>query len=75
MKKGFFAIGLFVFMSCSNNSGESGVQDDGFKGAGDPNGGLSDTQKNYTPRTDSALGEDRVDTWKRDSASKTTPKH
>lgn len=69
MKKIFIAwMGMMLFLSCSNNNGESGVQNDGFKGAGDPNGGLNDTLTRNHPTTDSATGEDRVDTWKRDSS-------
>jgi hypothetical protein len=68
MKKIFIAlVGMVTIISCSNNSGESGVQNDGFKGAGDPNGGLSDSTR-IDPAIDSAKGEDRVDTWKRDSS-------
>ncbi len=69
MKKIIIAlIGLMTIVACSNNNGESGVQNDGFKGAGDPNGGLNDTLTRNHPATDSATGENRVDTWKRDSS-------
>lgn len=60
---------VLILQACSNNGGESGAVDDGFKGAGDSNGGLSDTgSKQFNPSVDTTVGENRVDTWKRDSS-------
>lgn len=59
-------------MACNNpNPGESGVVNDGFQGAGDPNGGLAGDTLYQSPAAegiDSAADDHRVDTWKRDSA-------
>ena len=69
MKKVFVIItSLFVLQACSNNGGESGTVNDGFKGAGDPNGGLADTANNTNgPAIDTARMDHRTDTEKRDT--------
>jgi len=58
------ALGLVTMTSCSNNGGESGAVDDG-KHAED-----ADTLKKLQPATDTARGEDRVDTERRDSVNR-----
>jgi hypothetical protein len=70
MKKLILAAGLFMaIQSCSNNGGESGVVDDGMKPA-DANGALpDDTAQMNNGRIDTAKGEDRVDTERRDSTT------
>jgi hypothetical protein len=70
MKKALIISGVIFFLaSCSNGSTtDRGVQDDGIKVV-DSNGGLPDTAKQpYNPKTDTAMGEDRVDIQKRDSS-------
>jgi hypothetical protein len=59
---------LVMLASCSNNGGESGAVNDGFSGAGDPNGGLPDSNRNESPRTDTSSGEHRVDLSNRDTS-------
>ncbi len=49
----------------NNNPGESGAVNDGMAPV-DENGALQDTGYQYTPATDSAKGEDRVDLQQRD---------
>jgi hypothetical protein len=57
-----------LLVACSNNGGESGAVDDGMKPI-DANGGLTDSTNNrFDPSTDSVIGDDRVDTEKRDSS-------
>ena len=57
-----------LFVACSNNGGESGAVDDGMKPI-DANGGLADSTNNqFNPSIDSTIGDDRVDTEKRDSS-------
>lgn len=70
MKKLLLAAGLFMaIQSCSNNGGESGAVDDGMK-AVDTNGALpDDTAQMNNGRIDTARGEDRVDTERRDSTT------
>jgi hypothetical protein len=59
-----------ILQSCSNNSGESGVVNDGIKTV-DSNGALDDSKKQpRDPSVDTAIGDDRVDTEKRDSSKK-----
>jgi PBP1b-binding outer membrane lipoprotein LpoB len=72
MKKVLVVIASVMFLlSCSNNGGESGAVNDGFNGAGDTNGGLPDTPKiQRNPNIDTAVGDPRVDTERRDSSSK-----
>jgi len=69
MKKGLMIIAsFFLLQACSNNGGESGVVNDGIK-AVDSNGALDDSRRQ--PRdssVDSSIGDDRVDTEKRDSS-------
>lgn len=54
---------LLIGSACNdsnNNPGESGAINDGMAPV-DENGGLQDTGYQYTPATDSAKAEDRVD--------------
>lgn len=68
MKKLLVIVSSFLILqACSNNGGESGAVDDGIKEVGDQNGGLPDTAGKPNPSTDTTMGEDRVDTQKRDS--------
>jgi hypothetical protein len=61
---------LAILQACSNNNGQTGVQDDGMK-LGDTNGGLADTARTTNQSaTDTAKGEDRVDVSKRDTFDK-----
>ena len=63
--------GLFLLVACNNNPGESGTVNDGFKGGADGNGALSDSAGlNTNPSLDTAIGDDRVDTERRDSTNK-----
>ena len=64
--------GFICLQACSNNGGESGTVDDGIK-AVDENGALSDTTKNFDPSVDTALGDNRVDTEKRDTSTYKVP--
>ena len=69
MKKGLIVIAtFFVLQACSNNGGESGAVNDGIK-AVDSNGALDDSRKQArNPSVDTSIGDDRVDTEKRDSS-------
>jgi hypothetical protein len=71
MKKILAGLSLAMIMTaCSNNGGESGAVDDGFKGAGDPNGGLPDSANTkHNPEIEPSKGEQRVDTERRDSTT------
>lgn len=71
MKKVFAAIfSLALLQACSNNGGQTGVQNDGMK-LGDTNGGLADTARTTDQSaTDTSKGEDRVDLSKRDTFNK-----
>jgi hypothetical protein len=72
MKKASIVIlGFIVFVACNNpNPGESGVVNDGIQ-AVDSNGAFSDTTRlNPNSNVDSSVGDDRVDTEKRDSANR-----
>jgi hypothetical protein len=71
MKKVFAILMSFVLLqACSNNNGQSGVQDDGMK-LGDTNGGLADTARTTDQSaTDTSKGEHRVDLSKRDTFDK-----
>lgn len=63
MKKMTFVAVLALLFACNpsnHNPGESGAVDDGMAPA-DPNGGLQDTGYKYTPQTDTAKMEHRVD--------------
>ncbi|HYC30629.1 MAG TPA: hypothetical protein VEB42_17455 [Chitinophagaceae bacterium] len=61
---------FMILQACSNNGGEGGAVDDGIK-AVDSNGALDDSRnQNFDPSTDSTVGDDRVDTQKRDSSGK-----
>lgn len=63
--------GLIFLAGCSNNPGESGTVNDGFKGGADPNGALNDSAGlNTDPTVDTAIGDHRVDTERRDSTPK-----
>ena len=58
---------IAILQACSNNGGQTGVQNDGTK-IGDTNQGLADTA--YGPdqaATDTSKGEHRVDLSKRDT--------
>jgi hypothetical protein len=69
MKKIFVIAGLaLTITACSNNGGQTGVQDDGIK-AIDNNGALPDTNAQY--HNDSTVNgmEHRVDTELRDSTN------
>lgn len=56
---------VIALAACSNNSGQTGVQEDGDS-AGRHNSTIS-TPADGTTDTSGAFGEDRVDTQKRDS--------
>ena len=58
--------GVFFLAACSNNGGQTGVQNDGMK-LGDTNGGLADTMYRNQSATDTSKGEHRVDLSKRDT--------
>ncbi len=63
-------ITINVLQACNNNTGESGVVNDGIN-AVDSNGAFTDTSKMVPdPSTDTSIGEDRVDIQKRDSIKK-----
>jgi hypothetical protein len=70
MKKLFVLLtGLTLIAACNSNPGESGTVNDGIK-AVDSNGALQDTVKmKADPRTDTTIGEDRVDIEKRDTSN------
>jgi hypothetical protein len=73
MKKIVIALAGLVIMAACNpsheNGGESGTVNDGFEGAGDANGGLAgDTAQHFNPSVDTAIGDNRVDTEKRDTS-------
>lgn len=60
--------GAMFLVSCSNNGGESGAVNDGYNGISDTNSGLpNDKPLAPSPSIDSAKGDHRVDTEKRDS--------
>lgn len=59
-----------MLQACSNNGGQTGVQNDGMK-LGDTNGGAADTtQTTDQSATDTSKGEHRVDISKRDTFDK-----
>lgn len=60
-------ISIGALAACSNNNGQTGVQDDGMK-LGDTNGGKADTMatRDQSP-TDTMQGEHRVDISTRDT--------
>ncbi|RYG17062.1 MAG: hypothetical protein EOO07_11895 [Chitinophagaceae bacterium] len=68
MKKAFVVMMSCVFLAaCSNNGGQTGVQNDGMK-LGDTNGGRADTLVTTDQSaTDTAKGEHRVDISTRDT--------
>lgn len=74
MKKFLVILAGFVVLQACNpsneNPGESGTVNDGFQGAGDNNGALpGDTGYGTGGNTiDTAAGDHRVDTERRDSA-------
>ena len=58
---------IAVLQACTNNQGESGVQNDGINMV-DSNGGLADTSyRTNQSATDTSKGEHRVDLSKRDT--------
>ncbi len=62
--------GIVLLAACSNNGGQTGVQDDGMK-LGDTNGGLADTaQTTDQSAADTSKGEHRVDVATRDTFDK-----
>jgi hypothetical protein len=73
MKKLLVILAGFVMLNACNpsneNPGESGTVNDGFSGAGDANGALpGDTgHGNNTNSIDTAAGDHRVDTERRDT--------
>ena len=68
MKRIIMITGLALAMvSCSNNGGQTGVQDDGIKSL-DANGALPDSVGQYYNSQDSTGMEHRVDTERRDSS-------
>lgn len=71
MKKLFVILTGFIFLqSCSNNEGQTGVQNDGMK-LGDTNGGLADTARTTDQSaTDTSKMENRVDISTRDTFDK-----
>jgi hypothetical protein len=65
------AAGIITLQACNpsnNNPGESGTVDDGIKTV-DENGALSDTTKQFNPSVDTTIGDNRVDTEKRDTST------
>lgn len=58
--------GVVLITACSNNDGQTGVQQDGMK-LGDTNGGLADTGYHNQSATDTSKAEHRVDISKRDT--------
>jgi hypothetical protein len=61
----FMSVG--ILQACSNNGGQTGVQNDGMK-LGDTNGGLADTARTTDQSaTDTLKGEHRVDISTRDT--------
>ena len=61
---------IVVLQACSNNGGQTGVQDDGMK-LGDTNGGRADTTvTSDQSATDTSKGEHRVDISTRDTFQK-----
>lgn len=64
------AVSLALLQACSNNGGQTGVQNDGMK-AGDTNGGLADTARTTDQSaTDTSKGEHRTDLSSRDTFDK-----
>ena len=57
---------IAILQACSNNGGQTGVQQDGMK-LGDTNGGLADTSYQNQSGTDTSKMEHRVDLSKRDT--------
>ena len=61
-------MGICILQACSNNGGQTGVQNDGMK-LGDTNGGLADTmQTTDQSATETSKGEHRVDISERDTS-------
>ena len=71
MKKVFSVLmSIAVLQACSNNGGQTGVQNDGMK-IGDTNGGAADTVwQGDQSATDTSKLEHRVDLSKRDTFEK-----
>ena len=69
MKKGLIVIAsIFFLQACRNNGVESGAVNDGIKTV-DSNGALDDSRKQpRDPSVDTSIGDNRVDTEKRDSS-------
>jgi|GEM_PF-1907593 len=75
MKKlAILVVGFVALQACNpsnNNPGETGAVNDGIK-AIDENGALNDADSvnnKYNPSIDSAIGDHRVDTEKRDTST------
>ncbi|HEU4471014.1 MAG TPA: hypothetical protein VFR58_08025 [Flavisolibacter sp.] len=68
MKKLAIILSSFVMLQACGNTDQGGTVDDGFKDPGDSNGALNNNLPSRDPSTDSALGDDRVDTERRDSS-------
>jgi hypothetical protein len=68
MKKVLIALmSIALLQACSNNEGQTGVQNDGMK-LGDTNGGRADTMVTTDQSaTDTSKGEHRVDRSTRDT--------
>ncbi|RYF86244.1 MAG: hypothetical protein EON98_04265 [Chitinophagaceae bacterium] len=63
-------LSIGLLQACSNNGGQTGVQNDGIKSV-DTNGGLADTTyKGDQSATDTSKMENRVDLSKRDTFEK-----
>jgi hypothetical protein len=71
MKKGIGLLMIvFALTACGNQSGQTGVDNDGIKTI-DSNGGLADTvNRTNNAATDSSKGEHRVDISNRDTLKK-----
>jgi hypothetical protein len=68
MKKVIGIIGLFVVLqSCGPSSGERGTDNDGVTPSGPVEGTRYDNDSGNHQTDTSAFGENRSDTWKRDS--------
>ncbi|HYO22519.1 MAG TPA: hypothetical protein VER36_08940 [Flavisolibacter sp.] len=72
MKKAVILLmSIAILQACSNNGGQTGVQNDGMK-LGDTNGGRADTAVTTDQSgTDTAKGEHRVDISTRDTFKNT----
>jgi hypothetical protein len=67
MKTNSIIFSLLVVAASCGDSNQGGVINDGTQPI-DPNGGLVDSTKPWTPAVDTAKGQNRVDIQQRDSA-------